>query len=84
MEQNEQPSFFSIHVDGAIRYSLEQLEMFARVVKTGLFSSAARSLGKTQSTISMAIANLEVDITDFSSVGKTHKVNHAKALRLHG
>jgi DNA-binding transcriptional LysR family regulator len=44
-----------------MRYSLEQLEMFARVVKTGSFSAAARSLGKTQSTISLAIANLEVD-----------------------
>ncbi|MCC8392542.1 LysR family transcriptional regulator [Paraburkholderia sp. MMS20-SJTR3] len=44
-----------------MRYSLEQLEMFSRVVKTGSFSAAARSLGKTQSTISMAIANLEVD-----------------------
>jgi DNA-binding transcriptional LysR family regulator len=44
-----------------MRYSLDQLEMFARVVKTGSFSAAARSLGKTQSTISIAIANLEVD-----------------------
>lgn len=44
-----------------MRYSLDQLEMFARVVKAGSFSAAARSLGKTQSTISMAIANLEVD-----------------------
>jgi DNA-binding transcriptional LysR family regulator len=44
-----------------MRYSLEQLEMFARVAKTGSFSAAARSLGKTQSTISVAISNLEVD-----------------------
>lgn len=44
-----------------MRYSLDQLEMFARVAKTGSFSAAARSLGKTQSTISVAIANLEVD-----------------------
>lgn len=44
-----------------MRYSLDQLEIFARVVKTGSFSAAARSIGKTQSTISLAISNLEVD-----------------------
>jgi DNA-binding transcriptional LysR family regulator len=61
MKPNEHPSYFSIREENAMRYSLEQLEMFARVVKTGSFSAAARSLGKTQSTISTAIANLEVD-----------------------
>lgn len=45
-----------------MRYSLDQLEMFALVVKTGSFSAAARRLGKTQSTVSMAIANLEADL----------------------
>lgn len=45
-----------------MRYSLDQLEMFTIVVRTGSFSAAARSLGKTQSTVSTAIANLEVDL----------------------
>ncbi|MCW3478349.1 LysR family transcriptional regulator [Neisseriaceae bacterium JH1-16] len=45
-----------------MRYSLEQLQMFALVVETGSFSAAARRLGKTQSTVSMAIANLEIDL----------------------
>lgn len=45
-----------------MRYSLDQLEMFTLVAKTGSFSAAARSLGKTQSTVSMAVANLEADL----------------------
>lgn len=45
-----------------MRYSFEQLEVFSQVAKSGSFSAAARRLGKTQSTISTAIANLEVDL----------------------
>lgn len=45
-----------------MRYSLDQLETFAVVVHAGSFSAAARRLGKTQSTISTAIANLEIDL----------------------
>ncbi|MBB3213399.1 DNA-binding transcriptional LysR family regulator [Herbaspirillum sp. Sphag1AN] len=44
-----------------MRYSLDQLEVFVLVTQTGGFSAAARKLGKTQSTISSAIANLEAD-----------------------
>lgn len=45
-----------------MRYSLEQLQTFATAARTGSFSAAARELGKTQSTVSLAIANLEVDM----------------------
>lgn len=45
-----------------MRYSLDQLEMFIAVVRAGSFSAAARVLGKTQSTVSTAMANLEVDL----------------------
>lgn len=44
-----------------MRYSLDQLEVFVLVTQTGGFSAAACKLGKTQSTISSAIANLEAD-----------------------
>ena len=40
----------------------EQLNIFKTVIETGSFSAAARQLGKVPSAISMAIANLEVDI----------------------
>lgn len=52
-------------VDGrtpAVRYSLEQLETFAAVARAGSFSAAGRLLGRTQSTVSAAIGNLEVDL----------------------
>lgn len=39
--------------------SLEQVRVFLSVVEEGNFSAAARRLGKTQSAISHAIANLE-------------------------
>ncbi len=45
-----------------MRFSLDQLLMFVQVVKSGSFSAAGRKLGKTQSTISAAIANLETDL----------------------
>lgn len=40
----------------------EQLNIFKTVIETGSFSAAARQLGKVPSAISMAIANLEVDL----------------------
>lgn len=43
-------------------FSMDQLQVFTVVVETGSFSAAARHLGKTQSTISSAIANLEIDL----------------------
>lgn len=41
---------------------LESLAAFALVAAEGSFSAAARKLGKSQSTISETIANLEVDL----------------------
>jgi len=45
-----------------VRYSLDQLETFSTIAHAGSFSAAARRLGKTQSTVSTAIANLEIDL----------------------
>lgn len=45
-----------------MRLTLEQLQTFVTVVRCGSFSAAARQLGKTQSTVSVAIANLETDL----------------------
>ncbi|MDR2332062.1 MAG: LysR family transcriptional regulator [Burkholderiaceae bacterium] len=42
-------------------YSLEQLQIFAAIAKAGSFSEAARQMGRTQSSVSTAIANLEAD-----------------------
>lgn len=45
-----------------MQFSLDQLQMFVQAVHSGSFSAAARKLGKTQSTVSVAIANLEADL----------------------
>ncbi|MBD9577626.1 LysR family transcriptional regulator [Pseudomonas sp. BGr12] len=45
-----------------MRFSLEQLQVFVTAVQAGSFSAAARRLGRTQSTVSAAIANLETDL----------------------
>ena len=45
-----------------MRYSPEALIAFVEAADTGSFSAAARKLRKSQSTISTAIANLEVDL----------------------
>ncbi len=45
-----------------MRYSPESLEAFVQTVSSGSFSAAARALGKSQSTISTAIAGLEDDL----------------------
>ena len=42
-------------------YTLEQLKIFAAVCQHGSFSAAARALGRAQSGISQAIANLEIE-----------------------
>jgi len=49
-------------MEESVRFSLEQLQVFALVVETGSFSAAARRLGKMQSTVSSAIGNLEIDL----------------------
>ncbi len=43
-------------------YSLDALNAFVETCAAGSFSAAARKLGKSQSTISEAIANLEIDL----------------------
>lgn len=40
----------------------EQLLIFTSVIESGSFSATARSLGKVPSAISMAVANLEIDL----------------------
>ncbi|QHM70184.1 LysR family transcriptional regulator [Mixta intestinalis] len=45
-----------------MRYSPESLQAFVQTVESGSFSAAARALGKSQSTVSAAIANLETDL----------------------
>ncbi|MDE1464153.1 LysR family transcriptional regulator [Spartinivicinus poritis] len=45
-----------------MRWNLDQLEAFVTSVEAGSFSAAARKLGKAQSRISTAIANLEADL----------------------
>jgi DNA-binding transcriptional LysR family regulator len=46
----------------AMRYSLEQLEMLVAVARSGSFSGAARQLARSQSTVSEAMANFEIDL----------------------
>ena len=43
-------------------YNLEHLRMFVETVETGSFSACAQKLGKVQSAVSQAIANLELDL----------------------
>jgi len=45
-----------------MRHSPEALTAFAEAASLGSFSAAARKLGKSQSTVSSAIANLEIDL----------------------
>lgn len=45
-----------------MHYAPESLEAFAQAAALGSFSAAARKLGKSQSTISEAIARLEIDL----------------------
>ncbi len=42
--------------------SLDHLEAFVTAAETGSFSAAARRLGKAQSAVSTAVANLEIDL----------------------
>lgn len=45
-----------------MRFSMEQLEAFVAAAETGSFSAGARKLGKAQSVVSTAVANLELDL----------------------
>src|SRR5690606_9646484 len=46
----------------SMAYTLDSLAAFVETCGSGSFSAAARRLGKSQSTISEAIANLEIDV----------------------
>lgn len=45
-----------------MRFTLEQLRLFVSVSETGSFSATARQLGRAQSAVSTAVANLELDL----------------------
>lgn len=45
-----------------MKYSLEQLMTFEQVAKSGSFSAAARHLKKSQSSVNMAMSNLEIEL----------------------
>ena len=45
-----------------MKLQFESIVSFVAVVEEGSFSSAARKLGKSQSTVSTAIQNLESDL----------------------
>lgn len=45
-----------------MRLSLDHLEAFVAAARAGSFSAAARRLGKAQSAVSTAVANLEIDL----------------------
>ena len=45
-----------------MKLSLEGLQLLVAAADSGSFSAAARGLGKAQSAVSMAIANLEIDL----------------------
>lgn len=45
-----------------MQFSLEQLEAFVASAESGSFSAGARRLGKAQSVVSAAVANLEADL----------------------
>ncbi|PCE68077.1 LysR family transcriptional regulator [Salinivibrio sp. YCSC6] len=53
-------------------FSLDQLAAFVTTAQTGSFSAAARKLGKAQSVVSTAVANLEIDwaVTLFERQGR--------------
>lgn len=72
-----------------MRFSLEQLQVFVGAVQAGSFSAAARRLGRTQSTVSAAISNLETDLGvqlfDRSSrIPKLTAAGHKLLLRAEG
>ncbi|WP_434361454.1 LysR family transcriptional regulator [Parasalinivibrio latis] len=46
----------------SLPWSLDQLEAFVTAAQTGSFTASARKLGKAQSRVSTAIANLEADL----------------------
>jgi DNA-binding transcriptional LysR family regulator len=67
-------------------YSLDALQMFIEAAHLGSFSAVARKLGRQQSSVSEAIANLEIDlgVTLFDrSTRKPTLTEHGHALLTH-
>ncbi|MEI8596514.1 LysR family transcriptional regulator [Photobacterium sp. Hal280] len=62
-----------------MQFSLEQLRAFVCAAETGSFSAAARQLGKAQSVVSTAVANLELDfdLALFDRSGKKPRLTPA-------
>lgn len=72
--------------NGAMLHSTDALLMFIEAASLGSFSAAARKLGKQQSSVSEAIANLEIDlgVTLFDrSTRKPTLTEHGQALLVH-
>ena len=66
-----------------MHFSMEQIQAFVAAAEHGSFSAAARHLGKAQSAISTAIANLELDLdlTLFDRTGRSPLLNdHGKEM----
>ena len=67
-------------------YSTDAILMFIEAATLGSFSAAARKLGKQQSTVSEAIANLEIDLGVIlfdRSTRKPSLTEHGHALLIH-
>ncbi|WP_416425110.1 LysR family transcriptional regulator [Pseudomonas sp. App30] len=66
-----------------MRLSLEQLTAFSAVASERSFSAAARKLGKSQSALSISVANLEIDL-GVTLFDRTHRypllTNEGRAL----
>lgn len=62
-----------------MKLSLEGLQLLVAAADSGSFSAAARGLGKAQSAVSMAIANLEIDLglTLFDRSGRLPRLTTA-------
>lgn len=66
-----------------MRFTLEQLRLFTSIAETSSFSATARQVGKAQSAVSTAVANLELElgVDLFSREGhKPHLTVAGKAL----
>jgi len=70
----------------AMLHSIDAVRMFIEAATSGSFSAAARKLGKQQSRVSEAIANLEIDlgVSLFDrSTRKPTLTEHGRVLLLH-
>ena len=66
--------------------SIDALIVFSEAAAAGSFSAAARKLGRSQSTVSTIIADLEIDVgvTLFDRTTRKPRLTaHGEALHLH-